>query len=56
MISAMTAYLLLLALLVATVVVVGVRVALRDRPLTPPTSRPDWGSPSMPSTPYVAGR
>ena len=52
MISAMTAFLVLLAVLVVTELTAGVRILRRDRPLAPPASRPGWGTDSLPSRPY----
>lgn len=51
----MTAFLLLVAALVLTEIVAGVRILRRDRPVVPPASRPDWGTGSLPSRPYSLG-
>lgn len=47
----MTAFLLLLALIVVVELVAGVR-ALRDRPAAPPASHADWTWGNLPSAPY----
>lgn len=52
-VSAMTLLLLVLAIAVTTELVAGLRLVLRDRPLSPPASHSDWGTGSLPSTPYA---
>jgi hypothetical protein len=52
-VSAMTLLLVLLAVAVATELVAGLRLVLRDRPFAPPASHPDWGTGALPSTPYA---
>lgn len=47
----MTAFLLLLALIVVVELVAGVR-ALRGRPAAPPSSHEDWTWGNLPSAPY----
>jgi hypothetical protein len=49
---AMTAVLVLLAVLVLVDVAVGVRTVRRNRPAFPPASRPDWDAGGLPSHPY----
>jgi|GEM_PF-2510842 len=49
----MTLLLILLAIAVTTELVAGLRLVLRDRPLSPPASHPDWGTGALPSTPYA---
>jgi hypothetical protein len=51
-VPAMTLLLLVLAIAVTTELVAGLRLVLRDRPLSPPASHPDWGTGALPSTPY----
>ena len=51
-VTAMTTFLLLLALIALAELVVGVRFLRADRPLTQPASHPDWGSGMLPSRPY----
>ena len=49
----MTILLLVLAVAVTTELVAGLRLILRDRPLSPPASHQDWGAGTLPSTPYA---
>ena len=48
----MTIFLLLVAALVLTELVSGVRLLRQDRPLTPPASHRDWATGPLPSGPY----
>jgi hypothetical protein len=49
--TAMTIFLLLVAALVLTELVSGVRLLLQDRPRTPPPSHLDWSNGPLPSGP-----
>ena len=49
----MTTLLVLLAIAVTVELFAGLRLVLRDRPISPPASHPDWGSGGLPSTPYA---
>ena len=51
----MTIFLLLLAALVVTELVAGVRIFRQGRPVQPPPSHRDWSVGPLPSGPY-AGR
>lgn len=52
-VTAMTLLLVLLAVAATVELVAGLRLVLRDRPLFPPASHPDWGTGALPSTPYA---
>lgn len=54
MITAMTAFLLLLTTLALIEVLAGLRLVRRDRPVSPPASHEDWSLGGLPSRPYAA--
>ena len=49
----MTTFLVLTLALILFELVAGVRLLRQDRPISPPSSHPDWSSGALPSSPYV---
>jgi hypothetical protein len=52
-VSAMTTFLVLSAVLLVVELVAGLRTLRRDRPTSPPASHLDWSVGRLPSAPYA---